>query len=157
MASNIRIDGPATGRAAVCEPILRALPLWFGIESSIVEYVRDIEVMPTFLALVDDVVVGFLTVNRHNEYAAEIHVIAVRPECHDSGVGSKLLREAEDWLKALGVEYLQVKTLGPSKPNQEYAKTREFYFAKGFRPLEELKELWGASNPCLIMVKRLRV
>jgi len=155
MSRNIRIDGPAIGRASLCEPILRALPLWFGIESSIVQYVKDIEVMPTFLAVADDVVLGFLTVNRHNDYAAEIHVIAVLSELHDSGVGSKLLREAETWLLSLGVEYLQVKTLGPSKPNKEYARTREFYFAKGFRPLEELKELWGGSNPCLILVKRL--
>ena len=50
---------------------------------------------------------------------------------------------------------LQVKTLGPSHPSEHYAATRQFYVARGFRPLEELTEIWGEDNPCLIMVKRL--
>ena len=49
---------------------------------------------------------------------------------------------------------MQVKTLGPSKPDRRYAGTRRFYEALGFRPLEETA-LWGPENPCLIMVKRL--
>ena len=33
-------------------------------------------------------------------------------------------------------------------------RTRGFYDRMGFEPLEE-NELWGAENPCLIMVKQL--
>jgi len=53
-----------------------------------------------------------------------------------------------------GVEYLQVKTLGPSRPDDNYAATRAFYESVGFRPLEETS-LWGDVNPCLFMVKKL--
>ena len=53
------------------------------------------------------------------------------------------------------MEYLHVKTLGPSRPNAEYAATREFYRQMGFRPLEE-NGLWGATNPCLMLIKHLR-
>jgi hypothetical protein len=43
----------------------------------------------------------------------------------------------------------------PSRfPDEGYARTREFYTALGFRPLEELPDLWP-DNPCLIMVKSL--
>ena len=52
-----------------------------------------------------------------------------------------------------GVEFVQVKTLGPSHPSEGYAATRRFYGAVGFRPLEELHGLWAAGNPCLIMVR----
>jgi hypothetical protein len=55
----------------------------------------------------------------------------------------------------LGVEYLQVKTLGPSHPSRGYAATRRFYEALGFRPLEEIHGLWAEDNPCLLLVKRL--
>jgi len=47
---------------------------------------------------------------------------------------------------------LQVKTLDKSHPDKNYACTRKFYEAMGFRPLECIPELWGKDNPCLIMV-----
>jgi hypothetical protein len=58
-----------------------------------------------------------------------------------------LLGHAEGILAADGVEFLQVKTLAPSKPDDGYDKTRAFYLAYGFRPLEEFRDLWDAENP----------
>lgn len=48
-----------------------------------------------------------------------------------------------------------VKTLGKSHPDENYKKTREFYSAVGFYPLEESTEIWGKENPCLLMIKIL--
>lgn len=50
---------------------------------------------------------------------------------------------------------LQVKTLGARHPDEGYARTRAFYRAVGFLPLEETDDLWP-GNPCLIMVKWCR-
>ena len=47
-----------------------------------------------------------------------------------------------------------MKTLGPSYPDAGYAKTRSFYLARGFVPLEEIHGLWE-QNPCLLLVKRI--
>ncbi len=149
------IEGPYLGKAAVCEPILRSLPAWFGIEEAIVHYVGEIERLPTFLAGNSDGVVGFVSLKQHNPSSAEVYVMAVRPEVHRQGVGRALIEQSQEWLRGRGVEYLQVKTLGPSHPDAGYAKTRAFYTAVGFRPLEELTELWDERNPCLIMVRRL--
>jgi len=33
-------------KSRICNDVLRALPSWFGIESSIVEYVSDVREMP---------------------------------------------------------------------------------------------------------------
>lgn len=54
--------------------------------------------------------------------------------------------------RARGTKLLEVKTLGPSKADPNYARTRHFYEKMGFLPLEET-DLWGADTPCLIMVK----
>lgn len=54
----------------------------------------------------------------------------------------------------MGVEYLQVKTQGPSKPNAQYARTTQFYESRGFVPMEELHGIWPGL-PCLLLVKRL--
>lgn len=140
--------------APVCEAVLRALPEWFGIETAIVQYCRAIKAMDTFVAEVDREVAGFVTLKRHNPCTTEIHLIAVVEAQHRRGIGRRLVGHVEEMLRAEKVEYLQVKTLGPSKPDRRYAGTRRFYTAMGFRPLEETN-LWGPENPCLIMVKRL--
>ena len=80
--------------------------------------------------------------------------MAVRPALHRSGIGRKLLGVLETDLLSNSVEFLQVKTLGPSRPSIEYDSTRLFYEAMGFRALEEIEELWP-GNPCLIMVNSL--
>jgi hypothetical protein len=47
-----------------------------------------------------------------------------------------------------------VKTLGASRESEHYARTRRFYEARGFVPLEEFPNLWP-GNPALQLVKRL--
>ncbi len=131
------------------------MPDWFGIESAIVEYVNNVRVLPTFLATMHSEVVGFLTIKRRFEKAAEMYVLGVLKEHHRSGVGRAMVRAAEDWLASQGVEYLQVKTLSESRDDPNYARTRQFYLGVGFQPLEEFPTLWGERNPCLLMVKRL--
>jgi ribosomal protein S18 acetylase RimI-like enzyme len=155
MTLTVDIEEPALGRTDVCEPILRSLPDWFGIERSIVQYLKDMETMPTLVAKTASEAVGFLTLKKQNDYSAEIHVIAVSPEAHRCGVGKRLLEAAENILRRDGIEYLQVKTRGPSKPDEHYERTRAFYMAVGFRPLEEFTDLWDENNPCLVMVKKL--
>ena len=151
----IKIEGPLLGQSAACVPLLRLLPDWFGIEASILNYEQEIEPLPTFLSKVDGQMLGFLTIKQHTPYSAEILVMAVRPEIQRGGIGRALVEAAEAYARGLGIEYMQVKTLGPSRPDENYAKTRAFYEAVGFRPLEELTQIWDENNPCLILVKRL--
>lgn len=151
----IMVKGPFLGRSFVCEPILRSLPQWFGIKEATDQYIQDIEEFPTLLAQEGDSVVGFLTLVEHNAYSAEIHVIAVLPEMHRKGVGEALVREAKRYLRQRGIEYLQVRTLSARHPDEYYARTRQFYLAMGFRPLDEFPDLWGPGNPCLQMIRHL--
>ena len=151
----IAIEGPLLEQSAVCVPILRLLPDWFGIEAAILNYGREIETLPTFLARSGDRVIGFLSLKPHTPYAAEILVMAVRPEAARRGIGRALVDAAEAYARGLGIEYIQVKTLGPSRPDEGYARTRAFYQAVGFRPMEEFSQIWDKDNPCLILVKRL--
>jgi GNAT superfamily N-acetyltransferase len=137
-------------RSRLCEHVLRDLPEWFGIEDATASYIRDVADLPTF-AIDDD---AFLSLKLHTPRAAEVYVLGVRRDRHAQGLGTALLYAAEDYLRARGVEYLQVKTLGPSDPDAGYERTRRFYEARGFAPLEEIHGLWE-HNPCLLLVKRL--
>ena len=42
----IVIEEDGRAKSKICDEILRALPEWFGIEESIVEYVADVETLP---------------------------------------------------------------------------------------------------------------
>lgn len=137
-----------------CEAILRSLPQWFGIEDALVQFVADVRDMDTWGALRDGELVGFVTVKQHFENAAEVHVMGVRPDFHRQGVGRTLLNEAERTCRDRGVYWMQVKTLGPSHPDEYYARTRAFYAAMGYEPIEESDSRWP-GNPCLQMMKRL--
>ncbi len=149
------VTGPRTGEGERCFAVLQELPGWFGIPEANEQYRRDIEVLPTFVVEDGERVAGFLTVKQHNEHAAEVLVMGVRPDYHRDGIGSALMTRAEGWLRKRGVEWLQVKTLGPSEPDEGYERTRAFYLAEGFWPLEELKTLWDKNNPALLLIKRL--
>jgi len=140
--------------APACAAILGLLPDWFGIPSSNDRYAEEIPRLTIEVAVGGGQVLGFLTLKRHFAESGEIYVLGVRPELHRHGIGTALVRWAEDTLRAEGRRFLLVKTLGPSHPSPHYAATRAFYRARGFAPLEELPDLWP-GNPCLILVKTL--
>ncbi len=147
------VEGPRLGQARRCMPVLRALPQWFGFEQVNAAYEREIDELPTFTVSTGGAVVGFLSLKRHFDVAAEIHVLGVRPELHRRGYGRALMARAEQWCAAEGVRVLQVKTLGPSAADEGYARTRAFYSALGFVPLEETTAFWGERQPTLVLVK----
>lgn len=153
--SGIVIEGPASGQGSVCRAILDALPDWFELPDANARFVAEAEALPSLVAYGDGQAVGLLTFKQHTPYAAEITLLGVRPELHRQGIGRALVQAAEAHLRGQRIEYLQVKTLGPSHPDPGYAGTRAFYERLGFRPLEELLAVWDANNPCLIYVKAL--
>lgn len=152
---NFFIEGPSLQQASVCIPIVRSLPGWFGLEAAILHYSIEIDHLPTWLACDAGRVLGFVSLKQHTPYSAEIYVMGILPQAHRRGIGRALFNQSQAWLKDRSVEYLQVKTLGPSQPDANYAKTRAFYEAMGFRPLEEFEQIWDEFNPCLVMVKKL--
>jgi GNAT superfamily N-acetyltransferase len=109
----VEIQEPAE-RSRVAEVVLRDLPAWFGIEDATRKYIEDAATLPTFVVEPD---AGFLCVKQHTPQAAEVYVMGVRRERHRRGIGRALVAEAEHWCRIHGIRYLQVKTLGPSRPD----------------------------------------
>jgi ribosomal protein S18 acetylase RimI-like enzyme len=152
---HFEVRDPELNLGKQCEDVLRSLPEWFGIESALVAYAEKIQELPTYTASACNRVIGFLSIKQHFPQSAEIYVMGVMPEFHYMGVGRALLERAWADLGKKAVKFLQVKTLSPSKPDEAYRKTRHFYLSAGFLPLEEMQDLWGAGNPCLVMIKNL--
>jgi GNAT superfamily N-acetyltransferase len=154
MPLDVRIDteGHWPDELAV---LLAGLPEWFGIESSVRAYVEAARALPGAAAVAGDEVVGVCVIRHHTDVAAEIEVLAVRRDLHRHGIGRQLLARVEDDLRGDGIKLLQVKTFGPSGESKEYERTRAFYRACGYLPLEERTDIWAPGNPCLFTVKPL--
>lgn len=152
----MKFEGPVSGMSGEAERILRTLPGWFGIESALLEYVRDTERLPTFVATEGGHAVAFITLKEHSPQAWEVHCLAVESEWRKRGIGKALHRHVEQWLCQRQVRFLQVKTLAATHPSKEYADTRAFYAALGYTPLEVFPLLWGPKLPVLQLVKYLQ-
>ncbi len=153
LVPELRVQPAGAGDA--CRQVLDTLPHWFGIPESVEDYVAAAETNPTVVATIGSRAIGILTIVTHTPYAAEVYVMGVLPEHHRQGIGAAMLRAAESWLEARDIEFLQVKTLSPRRDDEGYARTRAFYLAQGFKPLEEFPELWNPGNPALQMIKAL--
>jgi GNAT superfamily N-acetyltransferase len=135
------------------ERLLATVPEWFGRPESNAEYIDDARAMETWTVRDEDGrVVGVTLVNHHFPQTSEIHFTVVDRAVHGRGVGTAMIGAITDDVRSRGEKLLEVKTLGPSKDDPNYARTRHFYEKMGFVPLEST-ELWGADTPCLILVK----
>lgn len=129
--------------------------MWFGTESAIVDYVSDVRAMQTWVAYDGDAAIGFASINLHFATAAEIHVMGILEKYHRRGIGHQLISVIEKDLRPRGVQFLTVKTISDAKSDEGYDITRQFYLSVGFSRLEEFKNLWGAHNSCLLLIKKI--
>jgi len=142
-------------KSAICRDILHALPEWFALPEAIENYALAVDVLPMFGVAAEGAIAGFLALKVHTPSAAEAYVLGVKKPWHRQGAGRSLFSAAESWCRERGIRFLTVKTLDASHPDPFYARTRTFYDAIGFLPLEVLPTFWSASNPCLLMAKVL--
>ncbi len=142
-------------KSTICNHILRALPDWFAVENSIVEYTEKVRDMPFYAAFNNTVPIGFVAVKIHNAFTAEICVMGILNEFHMQGIGTLLIECVEQFCVTNGFKYLTVKTLDSSAVYEPYEKTRKFYCKLGFIPLEVFPLYWDKENPCLFLAKQL--
>jgi GNAT superfamily N-acetyltransferase len=143
----------ADEKSEITGRILRELPHWFELESAVAEYVDGVKDKPFFAAKLGDKVVGFVSVEDHNEHSSEIYVMGVLPENRGGGVGGKLVERIWNRNVELGKKFLFVKTLDEPAKDKFYEETRQFYLKMGFLPLFSTTEIWDENNPCLVMLK----
>ena len=143
-------------KSNICNYVLRALPSWFAVESSIIDYTKQVQQMPFYAAFDDSEAIGFVALKIHNPFTHEICVMGILSEYHRRGIGKILIWRCEKYCKENSVDFLTVKTLDESIEDDNYRKTRSFYQAMGFKPLEVFPLYWDKDNPCLFMAKSLK-
>ena len=149
----IREITKADEKSVICNDILRALPNWFGISESIADYVAGVQNKPFYAVFDGGAAVGFVSIKVHNQYTAEIYVMGILEAYQRQGLGRKIVAICEEYCHTNNMAFLTVKTLDEQNPDIFYQRTRLFYQAMGFKPLEVFPLLWDENNPCLFMAK----
>ena len=147
----------ADSKESYTKSILERLPEWFGIPEAIEEYVNTVSSCSFWAAFDKEVCIGFISGIIHYGRTGEIYVCGVIPEYQNRGIGKTLVKEVDMYFKENGCKYIIVKTLSDIVVNKAYKKTREFYKRVGFEELVTLREMWSEENPCLIMIKEIRI
>jgi GNAT superfamily N-acetyltransferase len=141
--------------AETCDAIIASLPGWFGLEEGIRECARAVRTQAGLVSEVNGEITGFLTYVRHSPASAEITWMGVHAAERGRGIGTALMEQLVTSLSAAGARLLLVQTLSDREdPGPEYAATRAFYLAKGFRPAAEL-DLFGPENPIQLMSRSI--
>ena len=142
-------DGPS------CDAIIASLPYHFGQPEGVRMCADAVRSSQGLVAVQDDEVVGFLTVEPHFDRAAEITWMAVRADRRRRGIGRALVDRLCEQLRAEGRTLLVVLTVSPSddeeaEPDDGYQTTRTFYESAGFVLARDLDGLWDGDIPVLM-------
>jgi ribosomal protein S18 acetylase RimI-like enzyme len=144
--------------ADTCDQIIASLPYHFGQEDGRQECAHAVRSQPGLVAVLDGTVVGFLTVQRHFDHAAEITWMAVHARHRHHGIGRALIDRLCQDRTAEGRRLLLVLTVSPSDPGWEppdgYQATRAFYQAMGFILARDLPGLWP-NDTAILLVRSL--
>lgn len=147
--------------ADTCDQIILSLPYHFGYESGRQECAHAVRTSEGLVAVVNQQVVGFLTLRRHFDTTTEITWMAVHAQHRRQGIGRALIQHLRQDLQDQGSLLLIVTTLAPSYDEGNvadgYHGTRMFYKAQGFIPACELPRFWSVdSDPALLLVMPLQ-
>lgn len=84
-------------------------------------------------------------------WSYDIYWVAVRSDLHGLGIGSLLLREAEQQIARSGGRRIYIET--SSRP--DYDRTRAFYHRQGYTAEAILKDFYARCDDKVIFVKEL--
>ena len=116
----------AEKKKVVSRRILEALPDWFGIPQAREEYIRNSADQQLFVAMREEMPIGFLCIKNTGKDTVELSVMGVLKKWHRHGIGRELFMFAKEKAIKDGFSFLQVKTVQMGRYDN-YDDTNKFY------------------------------
>ncbi len=124
---------------SLCRQITVSLPEYFGLPEVNEHYATGVKERINIAVKFDNEYVGLISLGFPYPSSCNIYWMAILPEYHTKGIGSKLIDEACRIAKNKLVKTITVETLSPKNSDKNYLKTYNFYLSNRFAPLFDLK------------------
>lgn len=134
---NIQLINPPIAEN-ICREITSTLPEWFGIPEANEKYAKGMLERISFAAIENKSYVGLLTLEIPFPNNANIYWLGVKHKYHNKGIGTWLIKAAENYCREKGCNSLTVETLSRKAADENYLKTYHFYEKLNFQPLFEM-------------------
>jgi GNAT superfamily N-acetyltransferase len=136
----------------ICREITSILPDWFGIPEVNEKYAKGMLERISFTAIENTEYVGLLSLEIPFANNANIYWLGVKHMYHNKGIGTQLVKAAENYCREKGCNSLTVETLSPKAADKNYLKTYHFYEKLNFLPLFEM-HTYGPDHLMVYMQK----
>jgi len=100
----------------------------------------------------DEQGVAYVAAEPFSDRCFNLHFLAVEPERHGRGIGSRLVAEVEQRLVSLGPGLARVLLIETSSTPQ-YEATRAFYSARGYTHEATVRDFYGPSDHKIVFWK----
>jgi ribosomal protein S18 acetylase RimI-like enzyme len=144
--------------APKCDAIVSSLPYHFGDEAGRRDCASAVRSHPGLVAVDGERVVGFCTYARPYELAAEITWLGVHGDERGRGIGSALVEELAERMRAEGRRLVLALTVsaadGPDDVEHGYDSTRAFYRSVGFVEARDFPGYWGPDGDTPVLMMR---
>jgi ribosomal protein S18 acetylase RimI-like enzyme len=125
--------------------IVAGLPDYFTAD--VPEKIRsDFARCRSWVIIDDAILLGFAIVETRSPQTAEILWAGVEADRRRTGLGTRLVDDVLDTLRADGVLIVEVKTLDASANYEPYEATIAFWEGRGFLKIDVLTPLQGGSR-----------
>ncbi len=107
----------------------------------------------SYTAVLDDEPVGWIMFGETpcTVKTYDIYWIAVSPHCQKGGVGSRLMKFAEEMIRQQGGRLSVIETSG----TDTYAPTQQFYYKNGYELAATVRDFYDRNDHKLIFTKHL--
>ncbi len=123
----------------ICREIMIDLPEYFGQPEINAKYAIGVKSRENFVAMVGKNYAGLISIDFPYPNNCSIYWLGVFSQYHSRGFGGKLVESAVKNAELKHASTMTVETLDPCESDENYLKTYEFYKAKGFKPLVNIK------------------
>ncbi len=122
-----------------------------GISYSRKELARFIQhkLSKTWVARSGQQIVGFVVLGREPQQVGHIVTIDVVESARGAGVGTGLMKTAEDWARRQGLRLIYLETMEDNRTAQS------FYLVHGYVKVEEIANYYSTGQTAWVMVKWL--
>lgn len=103
----------------------------------------------TWVAHSGNQIIGFVILGREPQKVGHIVTIDVVQSARGTGVGSALMKMAEDWARRHGLHLIYLETAEDNRLAQS------FYMTRGYAKVEEIPDYYSSGQTAWVMVKYL--